>query len=164
MRVYHASTQVVDVPRIVNRTPLLDFGAGFYTTANLGQAEDFARKAYVRRGMKGAPTLNVYDFDIDRAKRELDLLEFERPSRDWLEFIVHNRKYGRDSSVSSDIIIGPVANDDVFTTVTLYESGQISASAALEMLKIKKLFMQILFCNDAALGMLSFESARGVER
>ena len=32
------------------------------------------------------------------------------------------------------------------------------------MLKIKKLFTQILFCNDRALEMLTFESARIVER
>lgn len=77
---------------------------------------------------------------------------------------MHNRKQGRDKALEVDIIIGPVANDDVFTTVTLYEQEQITACAALEMLKIKELFTQILFCNDRALEMLAFESARIVER
>ena len=138
MRLYHASTQTASEPRIVNRSPYLDFGTGFYTTTNLAQAEDFARKAFVRRGMEGAPTLNSYECDMGRA--------------------------GRDKALEVDIIIGPVANDDVFTTVTLYEQGQITARAALEMLKIKELFTQILFCNDKALERLTFESARTVER
>ena len=77
---------------------------------------------------------------------------------------MRNRKQGRGKALEVDIIIGPVANDDVFTTVTLYEQGQITARAALEMLKIKELFTQILFCSDRALEMLAFESARIVER
>lgn len=164
MRLYHASTQTVSEPRIVNRSPYLDFGTGFYTTTNLAQAEDFARKAFVRRGMEGAPTLNSYECDMERARRELRDLEFSEPNEEWLEFVVHNRKQGRDKALEVDIIIGPVANDDVFTTVTLYEQGQITARAALEMLKIKELFTQILFCNDKALERLTFESARTVER
>lgn len=164
MRLYHASTQTASEPRIVNRSPYLDFGTGFYTTTNLAQAEDFARKAFVRRGMEGAPTLNSYECDMGRAGRELRVLEFSEPNEEWLEFVVHNRKQGRDKALEVDIVIGPVANDDVFTTVTLYEQGQITARAALEMLKIKELFTQILFCNDKALERLTFESARTVER
>lgn len=53
MRLCHASTQTVSEPKIVNRSPYLDFGTGFYATTNLAQAEDFARKAFVRRGMEG---------------------------------------------------------------------------------------------------------------
>lgn len=92
MRLYHASTQTASEPRIVNRSPYLDFGTGFYTTTNLAQAEDFARKAFVRRGMEGAPTLNSYECDMERARRELRVLEFSEPNEEWLEFVVHNRK------------------------------------------------------------------------
>lgn len=111
MRLYHASTQTASEPRIVNRSPYLDFGTGFYTTTNLAQAEDFARKAFVRRGMEGAPTLNSYECDMGRAGRELRVLEFSEPNEEWLEFVVHNRKQGRDKALEVDIIIGPVAND-----------------------------------------------------
>ena len=78
---------------------------------------------------------------------------------------MHNRKQGRDKALEVDIIIGPVANDDVFTTVTLYEQGPDHRLVLLwKMLKIKELFTQILFCNDKALERLTFESARTVER
>lgn len=164
MLLYHASTQVIEHPVIFNRTNLLDFGTGFYTTSNLDQAKDFARKAFVRRGMNGSPTINIFDFDLDRARENLSIFEFPTPNQQWLDFVVHNRKHGRSKAVLADIIIGPVANDDVFTTVTLYEQNQITANAALEMLKIKKLFTQTLFCNEAALEMLVFESSCEVER
>lgn len=164
MLLYHASTQAVDHPKIINRSPYLDFGPGFYTTSNLEQAEDFARKAFVRRGMQGAPTLNVYDFDEGQARETLAILEFEQPDRMWLDFVVNNRRNGRPDDFRYDIVVGPVANDDVFTTVVLYEHRQITADAALEMLKIKRLFTQTLFCNETALQTLAFVDAREVER
>lgn len=108
----------------MNRSPYLDFGTGFYTTTNLAQAEDFARKAFVRRGKEGAPTLNNYECDMERARRELRVLEFSEPNEEWLEFVVHNRQQGRDKALEVDIIIGPVANDDVFTTVRFTSKGR----------------------------------------
>lgn len=48
---YHASTQAVSEPKIVNRSPYLDFRTEFYATTNLAQAEDFAREAFACRGI-----------------------------------------------------------------------------------------------------------------
>lgn len=47
MKLYHGSSEIVEVPeiRIPNRT--LDYGYGFYTTTSFEQAE-----AWVRRRMK----------------------------------------------------------------------------------------------------------------
>ena len=60
MELYHASTVSIEHPIILNRHTCLDFGTGFYTTANRIQAEDFARRVYYRRGQEGRPTVNVY--------------------------------------------------------------------------------------------------------
>lgn len=163
MRVYHASTLEIRRPRIVNRFATLDFGTGFYTTLNEEQARDFACKVFARRGRDGCPTVNIYEVDLNLMRERLSLLEFEAPDRSWLEFVVHNRRYGRSPECTADVVIGPVANDDVFQTVALYEAGQIDEDAAIARFKVKNLFNQVLFCNDAALSQLSFVGSYVVE-
>ena len=156
MELYHASTEIVEEPRIFNRYPTLDFGTGFYTTMNEAQACEFASKVFVRRGKTGRPVVNVYDYDELTARETCEFLLFRAPDKDWLEFVVHNRSNGRSPDCPADIIVGPVANDDVFATVALYESGLISEHEALQRFKVKDLFNQVLFCNEKALSFLRF--------
>ena len=156
MQLYHASNIIVEQPVIINRFATLDFGTGFYTTTNRDQAIDFACKVFVRRGRKGCSTVNIYDFDEEAARAALSFLEFDSPNRDWLEFIVANRRHGRDPAVEADIIMGPVANDDVFETVALFEAGQLSVDEAINRFKVKDLYDQVLFCNMDSLAFLSF--------
>ena len=165
MQLYHASNIVVEQPVIVNRFATLDFGTGFYTTTNLSQATEFARKVFLRRGRKGRPIVNIYEFDKQAAQAVLQFLKFDEPDKEWLEFIVQNRQHGRSPDLDVDIIVGPVANDDVFETVALFESGQLSVEEAVERFKVKELYNQVLFCNMRALDFLVFidSMSEGVE-
>ena len=43
-----------------------------------------------------------------------------------------------------DLILGPMANDDVYRTFTLYTAGILTKEQALEQLKIKKLYDQLV--------------------
>ena len=156
MRLYHASTMSIKKPVIMNHFKTLDFGTGFYTTLNEDQARDFALKSFARRGRKGEPTVNVYEWDEENARRQCAILEFAEPNIEWLDFVVHNRRSGRSDTCEADVIIGPVANDDVFETVALFESGQIDEETAIKRFKVKKLFNQLLFCNEASLAHLAF--------
>ncbi len=55
-----------------------------------------------------------------------------------------------------DIIFGPVANDDVYTTFTLYTAGALTKEQTLEALKIKKLCNQLVLTSEKALSYLKF--------
>ena len=55
-----------------------------------------------------------------------------------------------------DIIFGPVANDDVYTTFTLYTAGALTKEQTLEALKIKKLYNQLVLTSEKALSYLRF--------
>ena len=55
-----------------------------------------------------------------------------------------------------DIIFGPVANDDVYTTFTLYTAGVLTKEQTLEALKIKKLYNQLVLTSEKALNYLKF--------
>jgi hypothetical protein len=153
MKLYHASDMEVIRPKIMKQRATLDFGTGFYTTSNKKQAEDFAIKVYNRQAKRGIPTVNVYEFNDSALK--LKTLRFKSPSYKWFDFVIHNRKYGRLEN-DYDLIAGPIANDNVFFVIALYERGQETKAGAIRRFKVRKLFDQYLFCNERALSALTF--------
>jgi len=55
-----------------------------------------------------------------------------------------------------DIVIGPVANDDVYPTLQLYWTGAIPADVAIAQLKAKPLYDQYCFLTEKGLSYLHF--------
>ena len=55
-----------------------------------------------------------------------------------------------------DLVLGPVANDKVFSTVNLFESGVLTAEAAILQLKAYKTYDQISFHSKRAISTLQF--------
>ena len=146
---------VVSEPRIIQANRYLDFGFGFYTTTNEIQAISFAEKVY-RRKRSGDRVVNIYEIDETVVFENCSVLKFEAPNESWLDFVFQNRT-GTYSGVEHDLIIGPVANDDVYTTFTLYASGVLSKEQTLDALKVKKLYDQLVFATDTALSFLHFK-------
>ncbi len=153
MQLYHGSNVVVKQPDVLHSRKELDFGAGFYTTTNFDQAVSFSKKVALKR--KGRPVVSVYEFDED-ALDHMRVRRFEGPDHDWLDFIIANRR-GEAIDTGFDIVRGPVANDDVYGTIALFESGFYSEEEALDHLKVKKLFNQYVFVSDKALSHIRFK-------
>jgi hypothetical protein len=153
MKIYHGTNIVIEHPKIINRFKTLDFGEGFYTTENEGQARDFVVKVCARRSPSHFPVVNCYEFNDDF--NNFSVLKFDAPNEKWLDFVVERRK-GIELSTRFDVIIGPVANDDVFGTIILYEAGQLDRGSIIKRLKIKKLYNQVVFCNEFVLKRLTF--------
>ena len=154
MLVYHGSNLVVDKPRLLPQNRFLDFGPGFYTTTNRDQAIDFSRKVVRREGGR-MPLVSVYEVDEQAFKGGLRVLRFGSPDSSWLDFVAENRA-GTYADDDFDAVVGPVANDDVYTTVTLYLAGVLTKQQALEALKIKRLFDQYVWKTQAALAAITF--------
>ncbi len=155
MIIYHGSDVVVDKPEILQSNRLLDFGVGFYTTSSKQQAIRWAKKVSNRNKTK-SQFLSVYNFDLDKAEKQLKVIEFISPDDEWLNFITANRS-GKSVKREYDIAIGPVADDNVYLTVKLYESGFLDLEEALKRLKVEKLFDQILFHTQEALESCVFD-------
>ena len=153
MKVFHGTNIIIKQPKILNRFKTLDFGEGFYTTENEEQARDFAVKVCERRSPTLFPIVNCYEFTEDF--EDFSVLKFDAPNEEWLDFVVERRK-GIALCKKYDLIIGPVANDDVFGSIILYEAGQIDKENTIERLKIKKLYNQMVFCNELVLNNLTF--------
>jgi hypothetical protein len=149
MIVYHGSDSIVDNPKILASERLLDFGAGFYTTTNQEQAVRWSKKVKIRRNTKSG-FISVYDFNIKKAEKKLHIVQFNSPDESWLNFICSCRS-GKPVNEEYDIAIGPVADDNVYTTVKLFETGVFDEDEAIRRLKVEALYDQVLFHTEKAL-------------
>ena len=154
MILYHGSNLTVSEPRLVEQNRFLDFGYGFYTTTNKAQAIGFADKV-IKRRKEGVPTVSIYEVDAGKAFAECSVLYFDAPDETWLDFVSENRA-GTYNGEVYDFIFGPVANDDVYTTFTLYTAGVLTKEQTIEALKVKKLYNQLVLASEKALSHLSF--------
>lgn len=154
MILYHGSNVVVAEPRLVTQNRFLDFGHGFYTTTNKAQAIGFAEKVTKRR-KEGEKSVSIYELDEAKAFSECSVLRFDAPDGAWLDFVSENRS-GNYSGEHYDFIFGPVADDDVFTTFTLYTAGVLTKEQTVAALKVKRLYNQLVLSDEKAISYLRF--------
>ncbi|MBN4062975.1 MAG: hypothetical protein COA82_10810 [Alkaliphilus sp.] len=152
MILYHGSDVVVKKAILLKSKRTLDFGAGFYTTTNKKQAVSFAHKVMMRNDSQ-IKVVSIYDFD--RVKQRLDVLEFDVPNANWLDFVFANRQ-GIYNDKQYDIVIGAVADDAIYRVFGLYEAELLSREETLKRLKIRKLYNQVTFCTERALTKLKY--------
>ena len=156
MRLYHGSTVAVRKPSLRPGRANAYFGKGFYTTTNYEQAVRWAHIKQEREEAKRA-VVSVYEFDetlLDNP--ELNIRKFTGADEPWLYFVTDCRK---SRGHNYDLVQGPVANDKVFTTVNLFESGVLSAEAAILQLKAYKTYDQLSFHTECVIGALRFVEA-----
>jgi hypothetical protein len=159
MIVYHGTTQIIERPDVAHSKRYLDFGKGFYLTSY----EEQAKKWAVRKGMRQGKTgiVNVYDLVEDRDN--FKVLSFEHENEKWLDFVCACRR-GETLNESYDMIIGNVADDDVFKTVDMYFRGIWDKNKVLEELRYYKMNDQICIVHQEALEkLLVFQNAYEVE-
>ncbi len=156
MLVYHGSIYKIEFPDVKFSKKYLDFGQGFYLTTFQKQAEKWAlRKA--DRMETGIATVNIYELKDDL--EEYKVKKFDSDNEDWLDFVCQCRK-GEDIYKQYDLIIGPVADDDVFKTINMYFRKLWDKTKTLEELRYYKLSNQICITNQKAVEkLLSFKSS-----
>lgn len=98
--------------------------------------------------------MNIYEID-DSVFSNLDVKRFKGADEEWLDFVADNRN-GLYKGEKYDLIIGAVANDDVFQSLQLYLTGLYTKEQTLAALKIKKLYDQYVFATEKALRYLRF--------
>ena len=156
MKLYHGSLVTVKKPSVLKGRNTVDFGKGFYTTTSFEQAQKWADLKRKRSGVSRA-VVSIYEAPDDLLNGRYATLNFTGPTKDWLDFVVNNRKGQGDGHY--DLTMGPVANDQLYATIRLYEQGVVTADAAIEMLKAHVLFDQLAFHNQVAADELVFVEA-----
>jgi len=160
MILYHGSIDLVNKPEIRKGDVCLDFGVGFYTTTSYEQAERWAR-IKMRRHNATVGYVSVYEFDLDASLKELSIDKFETADEKWLEFVVNNRK-GVSTVDVKDMHIGPVADDNVYQSIRLFETGAYDAEYTVKKLKTEVLQDQWTLHTDKALSYLEFVEAKEI--
>ena len=98
--------------------------------------------------------VNVYELN-DIALENVKVLSFEKPTVEWVNFVMKNRTE-QGFSHDCDIVYGPVADDSVYTQFALYEGGIISMPTLIQELKTYKLVDQFLFHTEKSLTAIKF--------
>ena len=161
MLIYHGSDISVTQPRILPANRLLDFGEGFYTTSSLEQAKRWALRVMERRSSR-TQIISFYEFDEPKAQGELNIMQFDSPSSQWLNFVTACRM-NKNAEHGYDIVMGPVANDNVYATIQLYETGLLSETETIIRLKVEEIYDQILFHTEKALQYCTFIKSEEVK-
>lgn len=151
MTVYHGSYMSIPQPKIINGRNTKDFGNGFYCTIIREQAERWAKRY-------GTPIVNTYTV---RLNTQLKILEFKEMTEGWLDFIIACR---HGISHDYDIVIGTMANDQIYNYIADYIDGIITRDQFWSLARFKYPTHQINFCTDAALKCLEFVSAEEVSK
>ncbi|MBR5030957.1 MAG: DUF3990 domain-containing protein [Muribaculaceae bacterium] len=145
MKLYHASTSIIDHPDTKHSRDKLDFGRGFYLTKLKRQAVSYAQRFIVR----GKPAyINVYELDDEIS--EFTIKRFPSYNEEWLDYVSLCRK-GEQPQQRYDAVSGGIANDKVFNTLDLFFAGIISKEEALGRLRYEKPNHQICILNEVML-------------
>ncbi len=146
MTVYHGGYTAVRNPKIIIGKNTKDFGPGFYCTVIREQAERWAKRY-------DTPTVSTYTVRMDAS---LKILEFKNMTEEWLDFII-NCRHGK--SHDYDIVIGAMANDQIYNFIADYIDGIITREQFWVLAKFKYPTHQINFCTEAAIRCLEFVSS-----
>lgn len=157
MTLYHGSLEIVEKPQILQANRPLDFGTGFYTTTSLQQARRWV-KLRMEQSQASVGFINIYEYS---PKRDLRTRLFRSANEAWVGFVHANRTI-QDYNHDYDIVTGPVANDNVYLSFNLYESGIITKRELIRRLKTYKLVDQLLFHTERSLNTLEYVGNREV--
>lgn len=160
MILYHGSIDLVMKPEIRNTEVFLDFGRGFYTTTSYDQAE---RWAQIKMRRKNVPTGHVsfYEFDMDAAEKNAIIKRFQKADMEWLMFVIDNRR-GVAVWENADMHIGPVADDNVYQSIRLFETGILDAEDTIKRLKTEVLQDQWTLHTDKILTYCRFVDSKEI--
>ena len=149
IKVYHGSTVEVKKPDVTYGRFDIDFGQGFYVTQNKEMAYKWAAR-------KNSSVVSEYNLNTDEL-RSITL----KADKQWLDFVAANRGYSKTKyDVSQlDLIIGPVADDNLYGTMENYFDGSIDAETTVKILNVMDYSEQIVLKTQKAQECIEFVKA-----
>ena len=166
MILFHGSNIEIDKIDLSKCKPFKDFGCGFYTTPLRDQALIMSRRT-VRIYQDGKPCITEYSFNdnvfVNSEKPYLlNIKQFHKPNSEWAKFVINNRNR-KFTDIKSpecnidckyDVVIGPVANDDITALVDVYLSGILSDETLARELTFRDLSIQVSFHTEKSISYL----------
>lgn len=160
MILYHGTNLCIDKIDLSVCRPNKDFWRGFYLTTMEDQAQKMAKRVSAIYG--GEPIVNVYQFDGTNLQNpELNIRFFPEPSVEWALFVTNNRNRittgEHNFDFRYDIVVGPVADDDLSLLFRQFTGGLIDETALKKGMEFRKLTDQYSFHTEKAIQLLTKE-------
>ena len=162
MRLYHGSNIVIDSINLAMCRPYKDFGKGFYLTDIKEQAENMAVR--VSKIYGGSPVVNTFEIQDDFRKiDDIKVKDFGlETTEEWAKFVMNNRNRTftdvKDSLCNKDnkydIVVGPVADDNMALLFRQYENEIIDFETLLKGMIYKKTSSQYSFHTEKSITFL----------
>lgn len=162
MRLYHGSNIAIDNINLAMCRPYKDFGQGFYLTDIEKQAEKMAIR--VARIYGEMPIVNIYEIDDDfKDFKDLKIKDFGiQTTEEWARFVMNNRSRvftdiknvlcNKDNKY--DIVIGPVADDNMALMFRQYENEIIDFETLVKGMIYKETSSQYSFHTEKSVKLL----------
>ena len=149
MILYHGSNTDIETIDLSKSKVGKDFGHGFYLTPDRTVAENQARRRADIEG--GTPVVNEYEFD-EHVLPSYNVHTYDGYSISWAEFVRMNRNNRtRQQAHDFDIIIGPIANDDIGMQMRKLAAGRITIQEFMKAIEWKKVTVQYCFCTERSI-------------
>ena len=151
MKLYHGTnTDIEHIDFTISKVGK-DFGVGFYLTPDLESAKRQAKRRADIEG--GTPIVLTYEFnDSVLNGEELKIISFEHYTIEWAMFVKKNRaNKTRNQAHDYDIVVGPIADDDIGMQMRRSNAGIITIDEFLENLKYKHIVLQYFFGTQNAI-------------
>ena len=165
MRLYHGSNVVIESINLAMCRPYKDFGKGFYLTDIEEQAKQMAKR--VSRIYGGSPVVNTFEIQDDfRKMSDIKIKDFGiQTTEEWAKFVMNNRNRAFTDEVNTlcnkdnkyDIVIGPVADDNMALLFRQYENELIDFETLLKGMIYKKTSSQYSFHTEKGIRLLRKE-------
>ena len=162
MRLYHGSNIEIDSINLAMCRPYKDFGKGFYLTDIKEQAERMAVR--VSKIYGGHAVVNVFEIKDDFRETEgIAIKDFGlETTEEWARFVMNNRNRtflnvgdalcNKDNKY--DIVIGPVADDNMALLFRQYENEIIDFETLLKGMIYKRTSSQYSFHTEEGIKLL----------
>ena len=142
--------------------PYKDFGKGFYLTDIEEQAKQMAKR--VARIYGGSPIVNSFEIQDDfRKLSNIKIKDFGiQTTEEWAKFVMNNRNRTFTDEANTlcnkdnkyDIVIGPVADDNMALLFRQYENEIIDFETLLKGMIYKKTSSQYSFHTEKSIRLL----------
>lgn len=154
MILYHGSNTEIHIPDLSKCRPYKDFGKGFYLTDIKEQAVRMSERTVRIYG--GEPFVSEFNFEMDDAScKGLKIKKFDYPTEEWADFVISNRDINKPQPFHNyDIVIGPVADDNIARLLRLYLDKFIDIEQLKRELSYKDITSQYFFHTAEAIKLL----------
>lgn len=162
MILFHGSNTDIKSINLAMCRPYKDFGRGFYLTEIKDQALKMAKRVAKIYGSQ--PIVNIYEISDDFIEdMTLNIRRFaDTPSEEWARFVMNNRSrsFTNFSSLECnldnkyDIVIGPVADDDMAMLFRQYQNELITFENLISGMTFRKTTNQYSFHTERAIALL----------